>query len=78
MMLAPVLLMLVIPRMMKNLDPESQKVATYIVCYNHTTLWSICTDNIIIIIIYLAIMERAASKALPIPGCFPIQHKTYN
>lgn len=26
MMLAPVLLMLVIPRMMKNLDPESQKV----------------------------------------------------
>ena len=26
-MLAPVLLMLVIPRMMKNLDPESQKVS---------------------------------------------------
>ena len=28
-MLAPVLLMLVIPRMMKNLDPESQKVCTF-------------------------------------------------
>jgi len=32
MMLAPVVLMLLIPRMMKNLDPESQKVCS--VCLN--------------------------------------------
>lgn len=45
MMLAPVLLMLVIPRMMKNLDPESQKV--FVIVYKTFIASSKCNDVIL-------------------------------